>query len=436
MRCLLSCNGVQRPTTVRQLALGVGYAGADGKGAVCLSKLLPMLGPAPRPFYVVGHNPNTIEEVNAALDAGANAIEPDVNLDLAGNLRISEVTVAGTKFRGHSDAPSLTDFLDSLSIVAQRRPQLALVVFDVKPQAARSSYVATLLAETRRRLTTVPNPVNVIISTADRDHAGAFNSIKPYLGAREGLMIDSDNSPDFVSGSVFSDVENQCYGNGVADVFRDSVLAPHIRPSIERACQLRAELGRLKFIYTWSVGFEAPSDMREYIRIGVDGIIAGWRPAAFDSISVSKLRGVIDEPEFRSMVRLATREDNPFVPANAAYALTVLTDSRHNAGTDANITFTLTGTFGSSSKTVDASLKGSTTGATPGRMENGLDYVTLPSADLGDLISITVRRDNQGNAPGWYLNWIRVQSARYGGVSKQAIFNRWIDTSPFMQPLV
>jgi hypothetical protein len=31
-----------------------------------------------RPFYIVGHNPNTLEEVAAFLDAGANALEPDV----------------------------------------------------------------------------------------------------------------------------------------------------------------------------------------------------------------------------------------------------------------------------------------------------------------------------------------------------------------------
>ena len=34
----------------------------------------------PRPFYVVGHNPNKISDIIAALDAGANAVEPDVNV--------------------------------------------------------------------------------------------------------------------------------------------------------------------------------------------------------------------------------------------------------------------------------------------------------------------------------------------------------------------
>jgi hypothetical protein len=436
MRCLLSCNGVYRPTTVRQLALGVGDGGTDGQGAVCLSNLMPKLGPAPRPFYVVGHNPNTIDDVNAALDAGANAIEPDVNVHEDGTLCISEVTVAGAKTLAHSDAPSLEDFLNDLHDIAVRRPELALVVFDVKPQAARPEYGPILLREIRTRLTHDTN-VNVIISVADLPHTHLFDGIKDSLGQREGLMVDSENDPGRVSNWAFSDVDNQCYGNGIANAFRSQTFSPNIRYSIERACALKAGLGRIKFIYTWSIAAWDFPDMEEYIRIGVDGIIAGDRPAAFDPESVAILRGVISEGRFQPLIRLATRQDNPFTPPNAAYALTVHTDSRHNAGTDANVTFTLTGTYGSSSKTVDASLIGSVLGDTPGRLENGLDYVTLPSTDLGELKSITVRRDDQGNAPDWYLNWIEVSSFRYGVSSKKASFERWIDTtSPFTQPLV
>ena len=32
------------------------------------------------PLYAIAHNPNTIRKVEEALDAGANAIEPDVNI--------------------------------------------------------------------------------------------------------------------------------------------------------------------------------------------------------------------------------------------------------------------------------------------------------------------------------------------------------------------
>jgi hypothetical protein len=109
--------------------------------------------------------------------------------------------------------------------------------------------------------------------------------------------------------------------------------------------------------------------MREDIRIGVNGIIAGNHPSAFDAASVATLRAIIDEGEFQSKVRLAGRSENPFTRPDTAYALQVHTGDKFNAGTDANVTFTLTGTLGSSSKTVDASLIGSILGKTPGRME-------------------------------------------------------------------
>jgi hypothetical protein len=93
-----------------------------------------------------------------------------------------------------------------------------------------------------------------------------------------------------------------------------------------------------------------------------------------------------------------------------------------------NVTFTLTGTAGSASVTMDTSL--------PGRMTSGAsNYLTLPSGDLGELRSITVQRNSVGQDQDWLLERIQVESFRYG-VSKQAGFNRWIDsTAPFSQPL-
>lgn len=66
---------------------------------------------------------------------------------------------------------------------------------------------------------------------------------------------------------------------------------------------------------------------------------------------------------------------------------------------------------------------------------NAWDFVTLQSLNLGSLQSITVQRDDQGNAPDWFLDRILVNSFRYGA-SKQADFQRWIGTSPVTQPLV
>lgn len=369
-------------------------------------------GNVPRPFYIVGHNPNTIPDVIAALDAGANAIEPDVNVyaDNEGELCISHS-------EGEPSAPSLTQFLSSLHDIAIQRPALALVIFDCKEKVATAQH-GTTLRNAIRALLTSGTGLNVIISVSSFSQTAIFDNIKNGLEPREGLMIDEENDPIAVSNFFTTNgVENQCFGNGIS--FLNEILGPNVRPSMERVCEFRAESNRTRFIYVWTV--QDDDLLREYIHIGVDGIITD---------DVAKLHRISNESQFRSVIRLAARNDNPFSPANLTYGLTIHTGDTWMAGTDANVTFTLTGAAGSESVTVDTSR--------PRRMErNDWNFVTLQSLGLGALQSITVQRDNKGNGPDWFLDRILVASFRFDGVSKRADFNRWIDsTSPFTQALV
>ena len=179
--------------------------------------------------------------------------------------------------------------------------------------------------------------------------------------------------------------------------------------------------GKPRFVYVWTVNEELAGDeQREYLRIGVDGIITD---------NVTTLRSITQQVEFSSLARLATRFDNPMRPANFNYGLLIHTNDRDNAGTDAHLTFTITGSLGSASKTINSKLIK--------RMEHDCwNYVTIPSPDLGALVSMTVRRDDSGNAPDWFLDGITISSARYG-VTGKAYFNRWIDsTEPFSAPIV
>ncbi len=215
-------------------------------------------------------------------------------------------------------------------------------------------------------------------------------------------MIDEENDPIAVSNFfVQLRVTNQCFGNGI--IF-SSLLSPNVRPSMERACEFQAGTNRIRFIYAWPIN--DLSSMTEYLRIGVNGMITDDIPELVNQINRTP----------RSFIHLANRNDNPFVPYNFAYGLVIHTGDLHMAGTDANVTFTLTGTDGSIGVTVNIQLTH--------RVErNDWNYLTLKSPDLGDIQTITVQRDNQGNAPDWYLYTIKVESFRYG-VSKQARFNR------------
>ena len=44
-------------------------------------KRVILCGEKMRPFYVIGHNTNTIANVHDVLDAGANAVEPNIQWD-------------------------------------------------------------------------------------------------------------------------------------------------------------------------------------------------------------------------------------------------------------------------------------------------------------------------------------------------------------------
>ena len=222
-------------------------------------------------------------------------------------------------------------------------------------------------------------------------------------------MVDAENDPVAVSNMfVQRHVTQQGFGNGVSVL--NSVLGPNVRPSMERACELRAETNQPRFIYVWTVNSHDLE--REYIRIGVDGII---------SDDVARLRDIVDEPAMKQLIRLATRDDDPFNPPNMAYGLTILTGDVGHAGTDACVTFTVHGANGSSSVRVDTNMRH--------RMErNRWNFVTLPSDDLGPLESITVQRDDGGIAPAWFLDQILVRSARYQA-SRKAIFRCWIDST-------
>lgn len=366
----------------------------------------------PRPFYVVGHNPNTIAEVNAALAAGANALEPDINVYKNDN---SQLCISHGE--GDAGAPSLVQFLKDLHTVALAHPELSLIVFDCKPGSVSAANGLTILNAVRTHLTFDTN-INVIISVSAMESAVMFDTIKTMLGPREGVMIDEENDPVAVSDYFAKQgVVNQGFGNGIS-VLSCGILGPNVRPSMEHACGLRASTKRPRFIYVWTV--DCVDLEQEYLRIGVDGVITD---------DPAEVRQVMAEPEFKDVVRLAVRSDNPFTPANFNYALTVKTGDVASAGTDANITFTLTGANGTATKTIDSKyIK---------RMErDDTNYVTIASPDLGKLQSITVQRDNAGNAPGWYLDYIEVSSARFG-VSAKASFGGFIDdTLAHTKPLV
>lgn len=361
-------------------------------------------GAQPRPFWAFAHNPNDLDLVRAALKNGCNALEPD----------ISEITCNGEEVLidfdtdlGVPDCGSIRflDWCDGVNKLAQEFPNLAFVVFDIKPWASNpgsasqvTKNAAAILDAARFHLNANGVHLNIIYSAPSvADSAILDEILKGPLAPTEGVMIDGEDDATPVVQHFF----DQGYQGHIG--FGDGTLGqgPNLPRIMDRAVYLRASIGfptLVTYVYTISTH----ASMHSFINSGVDGIIT-------TDDSQTDLQDIIaTHPE----IRLANRADNPFETPNEAYAIQILTGSD---GTDADIEFTLNGCKGSATIKVDSGyiiplLYNSH------RFEAGFtDWVTIPSKDIGDLESLTIKNLGGGDGPEWEVSEVHVSSANYFG---------------------
>jgi hypothetical protein len=397
----------------------------------------PLNGAAPRPFYVVAHNSNTLEEVELALEHGANALEPDLMVLPSGSRLIKApftpnptgIVVYHDHLWATSHVPlTLDQYLDGIHKLAIVYPNLALIIFDIKSPAALPENGPKILDSIQNHLNFDGVNVNVILSVGERSDGDLFDNILDKLGAREGVMIDEEDDANVINQFFF---DRGYFGN---IGYGDGSVGPgfHLPRAIDLAAFNRASKGFPKAV-TYVYVLNSAKSEHSFINRGVDGIIPDnffldpinydFDPSFIDDLLVV----VSQHPE----IRLATRDDNPFQPANEAYGLEIVTSDVYGAGTDSDLTFTLNGSRGQATITVNTGEIH--TGYYSGRMERGnTDHVTIPSADLGALSSITIQNEG-GFSDGWHMASIRVSSARFLGANTNhnaeyiASLNDWIE---------
>jgi hypothetical protein len=416
-------------------------------GAARLSAQNGPNGTNPRPFYVIGHNPNTLEMAELALLSGANALEPDVIVLPAGAVGLPFFLSDPTGMVIYHDNVSLTarvpltleEYLEGVHALAKIHKQLALIQLDVKPQAAKKENGQKILDAVHQHLNYDDVMLNVIINVGNRvPDAELFTDIYSQLGEREGVSVDGEDNPALVVAALApAEGGNIGYGDGTLGP------GPNLPKAIDWGSFLKASWGfprTIADVYTIANG-----DMMDFfIEAGADGIIPDHfipippipmpglglteydlLTAPFTALLKSKVK---DHPE----IRYATRDDNPFKPELQAYGLKTRTLDVDTGGTDAPLTFTLEGCRGSSDVTFHTGIAPNLFGT--GRMERGkTDHVTIPSLNLGKLTKLHIF--NQGgaaNAPDWALQDVAVSSARWlgsdiaGTVEYKATFNAFI----------
>jgi hypothetical protein len=226
-------------------------------------------------------------------------------------------------------------------------------------------------------------------------------------------------------------------------------LAPNVPTALQQAVYDRAAFGDFNMI-AYGFSITGKDSMKMLIDSGVDGMIPAddldvTSPFSIHGFNASSTSdgNMKDTQDALDLVNggyggtfMATTADDPFFPqahyrdpntlqdvftgSPYGYALEVKTTDisigNLGPGTDARLTFTLTGDNGSASTSIDSSF--------PKMMEAGdTNYVFIPSANLGTLDSITISEDGSGVGPEWNVDYINVRSAAYIGTGPNDFYH-------------
>ncbi len=388
--------------------------------AVCLSASAQTgpNGTEARPFYVIGHNPNTISDAILALENGANMIEPDLVILPAGshdpgfNPNPTGIVVYHDAYLETKWIPNtLEKYLYQLHEIAPSFPNLVAIMLDIKSSVAEDpANGQKILDAVRENLNIDGVNLYVIYNVGSIDDAKVFDNILGQLNDNEGVQIDGEDRADLAVAAVAGAKDDHIgFGDGTL------TIAPNLPRQVDFAAFLRASTGLPKTIsdvYT----IMRSDTMEFFIDAGADGIIPDWpdglHPEFDPLITPGYVKTLSDIVKGRTDVRLATKDDNPFKPLNQAYGL----EFRTFDGTNADLTFTLNGCRGSAELTYNTGFIWALYSTL--RMEaTNTDYATIPSLDLGKLTSLHIV--NHGGGTGGYPEWgmqdVAVSSAKYLG---------------------
>jgi hypothetical protein len=258
----------------------------------------------PRPFYLIGHNPNSVASAARCLEAGANALEPDVCYE-----------PKRRRFHVHEKIPlvpnwilrlfrrrlTLERYLDDLKgylVETGRGSQLALIAFDLKPP-----YMFDLneLAGIVQARFGADFPRVSILATASDAQAMAWLSTLAPGGKPQAVGVDQNATPEEVDAFLRPRALPYTYAEGTSvPLLPTTCYLGRIRRAV--ALHARGPEPGFRLVYAWTVN--SRRSMTRFLDREVDGLITD---------KVATLREVL-ETRYAHEYVLATADDEPFGP--------------------------------------------------------------------------------------------------------------------------
>ena len=343
-------------------------------------------------FYIIGHNPNTLEEAEDFLKAGANALEPDICFDASKpeQFFVSHGPPLGNPFTAEHSLVKYLTGLRKLITDPSINYNLAMITFDIKtPTFDINKFISLVfdnfssfpICDGVALIITVPSLTSVTF-------LNAYDQTKANLA----IGVDDEKSAKNVEAAFKAGGQKTIiYANG--NIVGNVELG--LFKSIMAAKGLQVPGNSFRLIYTWVL--HRKSAIRSYLDLHIDGIIV-------DLDVVPRLLKILREDHFSAMYELAHNSYNPFVgPPPSRYLLTIKTRDANFAGTDVPVKFTLVGLKGMLETTLDCDFKDV--------MERGeTDFLTLEGNDIGQIVCLTVAQLRSGINSGWLPESIKLES--------------------------
>ena len=251
----------------------------------------------PRPFYIIAHNPNTVEDAINALKDGANALEPDVRFFSDKQFYVDEEI---ERFYEPDGVPLLIDYLnglyDQLMKPENSGLNLALVLFDIKDL----NYDINDLYEIIRNsaLFEIFPEIPFVTTYGGENGFKLFNHLNQQ-NITEAVGIDQGTDPAKIKNYFNQNTIIKSYTFADGDSIFSSIGKLDV---VKSAIKMRDDGGSFKLVYAWCVNSEYV--MKQFLNINVDGLITDY---------VKRLYNLINSPAYNNLFTLATKNNNPFV---------------------------------------------------------------------------------------------------------------------------